>query len=172
MHHKHYFALRFQRKLFTPWKIKLGYSLHLVENKTTQGNINFHKILSFLCQECCSLKSLNSLPYLHSSTCICTIQCLRLANPHKAYQPTQHSTTNQKLKKRRNNIVIVGCNCLSSSKSNYQKVTITSPWNKSPKKTTLIMSYNTQDMPLGHTCNHSHLGLVTTLQLPSNHIVG
>jgi hypothetical protein len=43
-------------------KVKLAYNLHLVKNKKkTQNNINFQKLLSFLCQECYSYKSFLSL---------------------------------------------------------------------------------------------------------------
>jgi hypothetical protein len=114
-------------------KVKIGYSLHLAENRKTKNKISFHKILSFLCQECCPLKSFLSLLI---SICLLAFspQCLRPANPQKAYQPTQHSTTNQKWKERSNSIVTAGRHRLSSSRTNCQKVMVTSPCSKAQKK--------------------------------------
>ncbi len=116
------------------WKVKMGYSLHLAENRKTKNNINFHKILSFLCQECCPLKSflsflLSPSVYLHSYH--------TMPPSSKSSQSLSANATlnqNQKWKKRSNSIVTTGCHCLSSSRTNCQKVTVTSPCSKAQKK--------------------------------------
>jgi hypothetical protein len=56
-------------------KVKIGCSLHLAKNRKTKNKISFHKILSFLCQECCLLKSFLSL--------LISI-CLLAFSPHNA----------------------------------------------------------------------------------------
>ncbi len=54
---------------------KNGIQPSSAENRKTKNKINFHKILSFLCQECCPLKSFLSL--------LISI-CLLAFSPHNA----------------------------------------------------------------------------------------
>jgi hypothetical protein len=50
-------------------KVKIGYSLHLAENRKTKNKINFHKIATFAKNAAClnpSSHSLSPSAYLHS----------------------------------------------------------------------------------------------------------